>query len=451
MNYIPHSAEDIAKIKKYLNIENTEDLFLDIPQEIREKSNITNVNKYDDIQITRHIQELKKLNKKYTLSFAGGGFYNHYVPPIVDALANRSEFYTAYTPYQAEISQGFLQAMFEYQTLMCRLTGMDVSNVSLYDGATAVVEAVLMGIKSFRKGKTKIFITYALNPNYKKVILTYLKYFDVEIEFVAYNQVGQMDLNILENKLQNNSVPNPIVITAQPNYFGIIENLEAIKDLKLKYGFFSIASVYPIALGLINPPGMYDFDIVTGEGQSLGNYLSYGGPLLGIICSKQKYLRSLPGRIVGETSDNNGKRGYVLTMQTREQHIRREKATSNICSNQALCVLRSAIYLSFTGEKGFKKISEVNHTKSEYLKSIILNNQNIRLKFQSKTFNEFVVEFEDENKLNIFYKKSLESGIIPGIKIGKYYSDLKNCLLINTTELHSKEDIEKLNVWDKPL
>lgn len=445
MKYISHSEKDISIIKKTIGIKDIKDLFSDIPVEIKENSAIKINNQFDDLKITQYINKLNKSNKRYELNFSGGGFYNHYIPPIVDELSSRGEFYTSYTPYQGEISQGFLQAIFEYQTMMCRLTKMDISNASLYDGATALAESIIMALKKFSHYKTtnipQVLVSSLINPVYKKVLLTYLKYFKCLIKFIDYDSNGKLDLNQFENYLKDNT--DSILVISQPNYFGIIENYEEILKLKIKYKFISIASVYPISLGLIKPPGDYDFDIVTAEGQSLGNYLYYGGPLLGILCAKNEFIRNLPGRIVGETVDKTNQRAWVLTLQTREQHIRREKATSNICSNQALCALRTAIYLSFIGKNGFKQISLLNHQHSEYFKKIILNSEKVKLKFNSETYNEFLVEFEKESLMEKFYNHSVSKGIIPGIKIGKYFSSLNNCLLINTTELHNNIDYEK--------
>jgi glycine dehydrogenase subunit 1 len=441
MNYISHSTEDITKLKNELSISEVSDLFKDIPEEIIKKSEINIKQQFDNLQITDHIKNLCKLNSKYELSFCGGGFYNHYVPAVVDELSSRTEFYTSYTPYQAEISQGYLQVMFEYQSLMCRLTKMDVSNSSLYDGATALAEAVIMATKQYRKKQPKVLIYSLVNPSYKQVLKSYLKYIDCDISFIPYNDSGQIDLEYLENELKKCN--ETIVVMSQPNYLGIIENLNNISNLKAKYNFQSILSVYPFSLGLLKAPGDYNFDIVTGEGQSLGNYLYFGGPQLGIITAKQKYIRSMPGRIVGETVDKNNKRAWTLTLQTREQHIRRDKATSNICSNQALCALRTAIYLTYIGENGFKQISKINHLNAEYLKEKFLSTNQVKLKFDSATFNEFVVEFPNYDSLENFYNDSLNKNIIPGIKVGKYYPELNNCLLITSTEMHKIDDLDK--------
>ncbi|MFH1230135.1 MAG: aminomethyl-transferring glycine dehydrogenase subunit GcvPA, partial [Planctomycetota bacterium] len=369
-------------------------------------------------------------------SFLGGGCYNHFIPAVVDHLANRSEFYTAYTPYQPETSQGVLTTFFEYQTMMCELTGMEVSNASLYDGATALAEAVLMALHF--SGKKKVIISRAIYPEYRATLKTWLDDLDINIVEMDFSN-GVTSLQTLEKALDNNTA---CVAYQSPNFLGAIEPVDDIMELVRKYeNTLVIAVVNPISLGILKSPGSYGVDIVVGDGQPLGNRMSFGGPHLGFLATRMEFIRKMPGRIVGETTDNKGRRGFVLTLSTREQHIRREKATSNICSNQALCAIRATIYLAALGKEGFNNVSYLCLQKAHYAVDKIYRLKGFKLLYQQPFFNEFVIQCENPEMVN---KKLLKSGIIGGLVLNRFYPELKNAILFCVTEMNTKDEIDKL-------
>ncbi|MCK5913380.1 MAG: aminomethyl-transferring glycine dehydrogenase subunit GcvPA, partial [Desulfuromusa sp.] len=371
-------------------------------------------------------------------SFLGGGAYNHFIPAVIDQLVSRSEFYTAYTPYQPEISQGTLQAIFEFQTLICQLTGMDVANASMYDGASACAEAVLLTIRAGKK-RNKVLLSQALPPQYRETIATYCRYLNVELINVSL-QEGVTDQAELKTLLDDQVAA---VVVGYPNYFGQIEDLASIAELTHASGARLIAAVpEPLALALYKSPGDLGADIVVGEGQSFGIPLSYGGPGIGFFAVRKKDMRVLPGRLVGETVDQDGQRGFVLTLATREQHIRREKATSNICSNQGMCILMVGIYLALHGKQGLRQLAEVNYAKAAYAKEQIAQLDGFTVKFPREFFNEFVVSCSEPVA---DLKKRLEKlDILAGISLGRDYSDLEDGLLICVTEQNSREQIDRL-------
>jgi glycine dehydrogenase subunit 1 len=368
--------------------------------------------------------------------FAGAGSYQHYIPEVTRYLLSRSEFVTAYTPYQPEISQGTLQGIFEYQTLICRLLGMDVANASLYDGAMAVAEALLMAIRIGRRKKT-VAVSSLVNPYYRKVVETYFAPTEFTITWLPYRKDGTTDLSGLG---QIEGLAG--VAVQSPNFFGCIEDLEAAgKAIHAQDAIFITCFSEPLAYGVLKAPGALDADIVCGEGQSLGIPQSFGGPGLGIFAAKQQYVRNLPGRLVGQTVDADGKRGFVLTLSTREQHIRREKATSNICSNQSLCAMAAGMYMAALGGTGFRELASLNHDKAEYLKAA-LQAAGLEVPFASATFNEFVVKFPEG--FDQRWQDLLQKKILAGIPMVCYYPELANHYLLCVTETRSKDDMDAL-------
>lgn len=429
MPYISLTKENLNTILNTIGIESPEEIFSSIHKDLR----------YDGkLDIPGPLDE-ESLRKKFrcepsNVVFAGGGIYRHHVPALVDAIATRQEFLTAYTPYQPEISQGTLQAIFEYQSMMAALTGMDVSNASMYDGATALAEASLMA--SRMKGIRRILISRSTNPAFQKVLKTYLQNNqDIEIVQIPFNtSTGQIDLEEFENMTGSDAA----IFVQQPNYFGVIEPMEDIARIASRSGFWGIVVSEAVSLGLLKNPGTYGCDIVLGEAQSFGNPPGAGGPLLGFLCVKTKHVRRIPGRIVGLTRDSEGKQAFCLTLSTREQHIRREKATSNICTNQGLCALRAALYLSAMGPQGLQQTASQCASGARYLiKS--LQGKGIKPVFTSPVFNEFVIRMDDKKRLSL-----QDRGIIAGIPIGEYYPEIEDGVLVSVTEMNTKEDCKCL-------
>lgn len=439
MDFIPDSEKDFQAIKESLGINNVKEL-VPIPDKIY-------INRFESRNIpSEGLSEKEILNKaqnlasknKVTEYYIGAGIYNHYIPAIVDELSARSEFYTSYTPYQPEISQGYLQAMFEYQTIIAHLTALDISNASLYDGATALVEACIMAKRI--NSKNEILIPRNINPEYMKVLRTYNIANHFDLKFINISQ-GEIDIEHLKDNITENT---SAIVIQNPNYFGIIEDVISISRIAKESDILLITIFYPISLGILIPPGEYDTDIAVAEGQCLGNYPSFGGPGLGIIATKKEYIRKMPGRIVGLTKDIERNTGFVLTLQAREQHIRREKATSNICSNQALCALRSLIYLSALGEDGFRNLSALNLKLAHNLYQFIKEKRIAKLRFDKPFFNEFVLEFETESGLDRFRNFLKSQNILFGIKLKDYFPDMDNCLLVAVTEMNNIEKFKEI-------
>ena len=433
MSYIPQTKKDVSEMLESLKISSVEELFKDIPDQIK-NPNLNLQPGMDEIKLVKKIKDLSYLQKTFP-SFLGAGAYNHYVPAVVGNIISRNEFLTAYTPYQPEMSQGILQAIFEYQTMICALTGLDVSNASLYDGATAIWEAILMSVRTTKRNE--IIVCEPINPQYKKVIQTYARFAEIKVNFIKQKSY-RLDLEILKSKL---SPKTASVVIQYPNFLGVVENLTQASDAIKNNGSIFIANVNPIALGLFETPAQMGAEIIVGDGQSLGIPLSFGGPYVGFICAKEKFLRQMPGRIVGQTKDLNGKKGYVLTIQTREQHIRREKATSNICSNQALMALAVSVYLSYMGKQGLHEIAKRCYNTSVDLRKELSKFKNLKIE-NTEFFNEFPVTLpvNASKVLKLGYKKQ----IIAGYPLNKYDSALKNELLVCVTELTIQDDIEKL-------
>ncbi len=432
-DFIPHTKEEISEMLKAAGASSLEDLFSDIKPELRPRSfNIPQG--LSELEVVEHLKKLGLKNNTHLVNFLGAGFYDHYIPAAVDALAGRSEFYTAYTPYQPECSQGWLQSIYEYQTAICELTGLDASNASLYDGGTALFEAVLMANRI--TNRHKIIIDNAVNPVYRKMLYTYTS--NLNIEFietaVAHGQSLRADI------YKHLDDTTAAVILQNPNFFGVVDNHEDIIKEIHDSGALAIQSVYPVSLGMLKSPGSIGVDIATGEGQCLGNPLSFGGPYLGFMAVKKDFVRKMPGRIVGATHDKDGKRGFVLTLQAREQHIRREKATSNICSNEALCALKAVIYLSLLGKSGLKELAEYNHRMSEFAKTLLDKIPGLEVKRSSPTFNEFVVCLprNAEEVVDAMFKK----GFACGFPLGRFYKGMENYLLVSVTERRTTSEIE---------
>ncbi len=438
--YIPHTSEDIRRMLETIGVEKVEDLFQTIPVKNRLSKPMNLPHPLGEPDLLRHLQELQP--SLYS-SFLGGGAYHHFIPAVVPYLTSRSEFYTAYTPYQPEISQGTLQSIFEYQTLMCQLTGMEVSNGSLYDGASSLAEAVLMALRITRRGK--VLLSRAIHPEYRRAIETYLDPDQQEIITIPYRKEdGRTDEEALSNLLDEKV---SAVVIQSPNFFGVIENLQELGKQVHEVGGMMIAGFSEaIAYGILAPPGLFGADIVAGEGQSLGIPLSFGGPYLGIFTTRNKHVRNMPGRLVGETVDLEGKRGFVLTLATREQHIRREKATSNICTNEGLCALMATIYLSCLGREGLREVAMMNLSKAEYAKKAAATIKGCGQRFSGPTFNEFVLEI-DHDPEEVLGEMRRE-GIIGGLALSKFYPELNRHLLVTVTEMNTKEEIDR---WAKAL
>jgi len=440
IRYIPHTEEDIQKMLETIGVKKLEDLFQNIPKEYRLSKPLNLPEPLSEPDLLRHFQGLQV---PMTSNFLGAGAYHHFVPAVVPSLVSRSEFYTAYTPYQPEISQGTLQAIFEYQTLVCQLTGMGVSNASLYDGASSLAEAVLMANRITRR--KKVLLSQAIHPEYRRVIQTYIDPDQHEIILIPYKRdEGRTNEKILFDLIKEDV---SAVVIQSPNVFGVIEDLqpvaERIHDLG---GLMIVGFSEPIAYGILQPPGAMGADIVAGEGQSLGIPVSYGGPYLGIFTTQERFVRNMPGRLVGETIDLEGKRGFVLTLATREQHIRRERATSNICTNEGLCALMATVFLSCLGKEGLRELAIMNLSKTEYAKKVISLIRGCKLNFTAPTFNEFVLQIEKEPGKVL--EKLKRENILGGLPLGKFYPELDHHLLVAMTEMNKKEEIDR---WAEAL
>ncbi|NQT32262.1 MAG: aminomethyl-transferring glycine dehydrogenase subunit GcvPA, partial [Candidatus Omnitrophica bacterium] len=419
MSYIPHSLQDRKEMLEAIGIKSgkVDELFNCIPKELRAKSFDLPPGR-SEFEVDQYLQSLAEKNATDLVTFVGCGFYDHFIPAAVDAVVSRSEFYTAYTPYQPEASQGTLQAIYEYQSCICRLTDMEVSNASLYDGGTALYEAAMMALCI--TGRNKIIMDGGVSPIYRKMIKCYTSNLSIELVETPVTH-GQSDRKAIDECLDEETAA---VIFQNPNFFGAIDDYTDIAEKCHKKGALAISSIYPVAQALLKTPREMGVDIVTGEGQSLGIPLSFGGPYLGFMAAKKEFARKMPGRITGATTDRNGKRSFVLTLQTREQHIRREKATSNICSNEALCALRALVYMSLMGKEGLKRTAELCMDKAEYAKQKLEKIKGVEVKRSSPTFNEFIARLpKDPNEI---IGKLIEKGIAAGFPLGRYYEDLES-------------------------
>ncbi len=436
--YIPNTRHQQGEMLKELGMGSPEQLFESIPEEARLKKPLDLPKALSEPELVKHMQEIagKNANLDEYTCFLGAGAYDHYIPSVVGHVLSRQEFYTSYTPYQPEISQGTLQAIFEYQTMICQLTGMDVANASMYDGATALTEAAVMACQAVKRNE--VLVASSVHPESRTVLKTYSRFNGCDVKEIGYSD-GRVDLEELESKISGRTAA---VIVQNPNFFGIIENLSEIAALAHKYGALFIVSADPISLAVLKSPGEAGADIAVGEGQPLGNPLNFGGPYLGFFAAKKELLRRMPGRIAGETIDAEGRRGFVLTMQTREQHIRREKATSNICSNQALNALAATVYLTVMGKQGLKEVADLCLQKSHYAYEKLTATGKFQPVFSAPFFKEFVVRAKEPvSDLN---RRLLGSKIIGGLEIEKFYPEIQNGWLVAVTEKRTREEIDQL-------
>ena len=434
MRYLPKSESDRNTMLAEIGADSIDDLFAAIPAEYRLTRDLDIPRQYAESEIIDYFRERAAETAQGYVSFLGAGAYSHYRPVVIDSLISRGEWFTAYTPYQPEISQGTLQAIFEFQSMICELTGMDVANASMYDGSTGAAEALMMAERVTARHKAIIATT--VHPEYRQVIATYARYQGTPIALVGYGKHGRIDLDALDQAIDNQTAG---VLIQSPNFFGVIEDVAAIADVVHKKGaLLAVSIAEAVSLGIVKPPA--EADIVSMEAQSFGVPLGYGGPYCGVIATRDKFVRQMPGRLVGETHDRNGKRGYVLTLSTREQHIRREKATSNICTNQALVALMVNIFMTVYGREGLKDLAKQNLAKAHYAAEQF-KKHGATLPFAGAPFfNEFVVKTKsDPNAIN---DKLLEQKIIGGLPLSEFYPELKNAALWCCTETTSRASID---------
>jgi glycine dehydrogenase subunit 1 len=435
--YAPHTARDIQQMLAAIGIGSLDEL-LRVPDDVALKAKLEVVPALPEYQIQRRFEHFAEKNAGFEYrSFLGAGSYRHYAPPAIAALAMRGEFLTAYTPYQAEVSQGYLQAIYEWQTYICLLTGMDIANASVYDGATALAEAAIMALGT--TGRQKILASRAVHPNYRAVLRTYCDGLDVTVDEIPFDENGTTDVAALARAVESKEYA--AVALQSPNFFGNADTLTqtALEAVK-RNGTIPIAVVAEaLSLAAFAPPSSWGAQIVAGEAQSFGVAMAYGGPYAGFIASTQEHLRRIPGRLAGKTLDNAGRTAYVLTLQAREQHIRRERATSNICTNQAHCALIATIYLALMGKTGLRDAAALNLARSRELASAVANVDGVKIKFAAPFFNEFVV---DVGAPAAGVLTSLqELGILGGVDLGRWYPELESCILTTATELTTSADI----------
>ncbi len=437
MRYIPNSPEERSEMLEIVGLNEAAELFRSIPADIQLGRKLNVTDPLAEPEVMAEMESMAARNTAATKpSFLGAGVYSHFSPTIVDHLIQRSEFFTSYTPYQPEISQGTLQYIFEFQTLVCQLTGMEVANASMYDGSTAMAEAYLMAQRVTRRNK--IVVARSVHPEYRDVAVTYAQHGDTEIVEVGYdNETGRVSgLEALDSN-------TAALVVQSPNFFGCIEDLTSLADAAHAVGALLVVTVTEaISLGLLKTPGSCGADIVVGEGQSWGVPMSFGGPHVGFFATQEKFVRQMPGRLCGIAYDKNGNRGFVLTLSTREQHIRREKATSNICTNQGLIALAATIYMEAMGKKGLQEVAEQNAQKAAYAKSQIALLDGYSIPFSAPTFNEFVVR-GPRSAVEVL-ESVREKGIVGGLALAKYYGGHDNDFLVCVTETNSRDQIERL-------
>lgn len=435
--YLSHTEGDIKKMLEVIGVSSIDELFNDIPESMRMKNGLDLPKSKSEVEVRKIVGGMaaKNLTPAFIPSFLGAGVYDHYIPSIIPAITSRSEYYTAYTPYQPEVSQGTLQYIFEFQTMICDLTGMDVANASVYDQSNAVVEAAIMCANVAKK--KKVIVSETLNPSSREVLKTYAHAQNLEVVTIPHKD-GETDIEKLKSEMSDEVAA---VIVQSPNFFGIIEDAKSIGEVAhtgKKTAF--VMSVDPISLGILKKPSELGADVVIGEGQALGINMSFGGPYLGFMAVKEKFMRKMPGRIVGQTTDRNGKRCWVMTLTAREQHIRREKATSNICSNQGLNTLAASIYMCTMGKNGLKKVAEQCIQKSHYLQKK-LEEKGLKLKYNKPFFKEFVVTGLSSEEQS---KKLFEKNIIGGLGIDRFFKDEKDSIMFAVTEKRTKEEMDAL-------
>jgi glycine dehydrogenase subunit 1 len=436
MRYLPKSPADREQMMREIGIQSIDELFAPIPAEYRLDRDLKVPRQMAESEIIDYFRGCAETNAAGYAVFLGAGAYHHYRPVVIDSLISRGEFFTAYTPYQPEISQGTLQAIFEFQTLMCQLTGMEVANASMWDGSTATTEAVLMAERL--TGRHRVVVARSLHPEYRQVLDTYTRNLGLRIDEIGFTGTGQVDANRLGGLITSETAA---VVVQSPNFFGTLEQISSLASLAHAKGALLVVSITEgVAFGAVRPP--VESDIVAMETQSFGLPQSYGGPYAGVIATREKFVRQLPGRLAGETVDSAGKRGYVLTLATREQHIRREKATSNICTNQALCALAVNVHLCLLGKEGLKEVAGQNLAKARFALELLESVRGVRRAFSGPFFNEFVVEFPRSVKM--INAELLKHKIIGPLPIGSYFSDLTKRGLFCVTETVSRAEIERM-------
>ncbi|QXE89612.1 aminomethyl-transferring glycine dehydrogenase subunit GcvPA [Geomonas subterranea] len=435
MGYSPNTPDDIRDMLAAIGAASVEELFAPIPAQLRAKS-------FDlppgmsELELMRLMREKAASCGAGITPFIGGGIYDHFIPAAVDHLASRAEFYTAYTPYQPECAQGTLQALYEYQTTICRLTGLEASNASLYDGGTAVAEAALMSLRI--TDRHKVILDGSVNPLHREIVTGYLHGLSAQAVQVASDGCAS-DLARLIASIDDETAA---VIVQSPNFFGSVQDFRELAQKAHDHEALLIVSCYPIAMGLVASPGEMGADIAVGEGQSLGNHLSFGGPYFGFIATRKRFIRNLPGRIVGETVDHQGRRGFVLTLQAREQHIKRHKATSNICSNQSLCALRGLIFCASLGRKGFEELARLNYDKAQYARSVLGAVRGVEVLNAGATFNEFTLSLPKDAAEVV--QRLLDKGVAAGVPLGQYYPGMERALVVTVTEKRTRDEIDRL-------
>jgi glycine dehydrogenase subunit 1 len=436
MRYLPKSPAEREQMLAEIGAGSIADLFAVIPAEYRLERDLDVPRQQAESEIIDFFRAAAKKNATDYVSFLGAGAYRHYRPVIIDSLVQRGEFLTSYTPYQAEITQGTLQAIFEFQTMIAELTGMDVANASMYDGSTGAAEAVMMAVRV--TGRHKAVVASTVHPEYREVLATYAKHQGLPSTLVGYDRkTGRVDLKALEEQVTEET---SAVLVQSPNFFGVIEDIPAIAEIAHKKGALLIVSIAEaVSLGVVRPP--VEADIVSMEAQSFGVALSYGGPFCGVIAAKEQFLRQMPGRLVGQTVDHDGNRGFCLTLSTREQHIRREKATSNICTNQALVALMATIFLTVYGKEGIRELAEHNLAKADYAAKTLSEQPGAKLLFTgAPRFHEFVLETAEPTAL--LSKRLLEGKIVGGVELSRWYPELGNATLWCATEVNTREQID---------
>lgn len=439
MRYLPSAPVEDKALLDAIGIKNAEELLSGVPKSLRLQNKLDLPSKASEIEVLRQFEAMAGQNTRFSSRFLGAGAYAHFIPSAIDLLASRQEWFTAYTPYQPEISQGTLQHIFEYQTMVCDLTGMEVSNASMYDGGTACVEAALLAVR-VQKKKNIILVSQGLHPYYEEVLRTNITPHEgLKLVKVALKD-GTTDLEDLRGKLGPEVA---CVLVGYPNFMGCIEDLSAISEITKPVGAMLVSVTQEsMAFGWLEAPGKTGADIVCGEAMSFGNSLSYGGPFLGYLAVRDVHKREMPGRIVGQTNDLNGKRGFVLTLASREQHIRRDKATSNICSNQGLAALRANIFLQLAGPTGLKGLAEQNAAKAQYLHARLIETGKFEAPFSAPFFNEFVLKYK--GNVQTIQETCMKNGILPGLPIGQYFDSMSDCILWCATELNTKQEIDEL-------
>lgn len=439
MRYIPNGAEDVREMLEVIGVDSLDRLFDSIPREVRLDSLLDLPGPWSEIEVRRWFDELARRNASMleNAAFLGAGAYAHYQPACIDPIIQRAEFLTAYTPYQPEVSQGTLQSIFEYQTHQCLLTGLDVANASLYDGSTAFVEGVLLADRVAKK-RNKVVVAKSIHPQYLETLRTYVQNLGIEIVEIGWNDDGRVDIEALTAAVDDQTFA---VAIQSPNFFGVIEDYDVVAPIASGKGALNIAvTTEAISLGILSPPGEHGFDIAVGEGQSWGIAPAFGGPYVGFMVVRDDLKRHMPGRLAGETLDQDGRRGYVLTLATREQHIRRGKATSNICTNQALIALAANMYLSLMGRHGLREVAVQNLQKAAYLRKKLSGIEGVELPLSGPVFNEFLVRTQRPARELLAALR--EQGILGGVAVDRYFPGQPNGFLVAVTELNTREQMD---------